>query len=352
MSDHSLISPSMLYRMFGCPGSVLASKDIPNTSSPAAERGTMIHGLAEEMLRVGFTDATDLSQEEHKNLRDYCAYVKNLVGNDAHLYVEEEVSLDGYVTDMRGTIDALIVGDDYMHVVDLKTGSVPVNAEHNSQLLAYALGAAAKYDAFEKKITLHIWQAGNVNSDEVLGIAELNEFAKKLMNSADIALSPEAPRNPSESSCRYCPAAPECPALYGHQLAVVGGSFVDLTAPEKLTDDQIAMVVLNKPKIEKYLKQVNSYALERSRMNNPVAGTKVVEGRAVRRFTKSGREALVELLGDTAYEKKLIGVTAADALVGKDMVDAMTKKVGTPTVVGLDDSRPAITNAVDDFDCI
>ncbi|MEL0087746.1 MAG: DUF2800 domain-containing protein, partial [Halieaceae bacterium] len=77
-----------------------------------------------------------------------------------------------------------------------------------------------------------------------------------------------------------------------------------------------------------------------------------VEGRAVRRFTKAGKEALIELVGDQAFEKKLIGVTAADALVGKDMVDAMTQKVGTPTVVGLEDSRPAITNAIDDFDCI
>ena len=59
---------------------------------------------------------------------------------------------------------------------------------------------------------------------------------------------------------------------------------------------------------------------------------------------------LADHLGDDAYEKKLIGVTAADALLGKELVDAMTEKRGSPTLAGLDDKRPALTNAIDDFD--
>lgn len=347
---HSLISPSGLFRMFECPGSVLASKDIPDHSSPAAERGTLIHKLAEEMLRIGFTDVSGLTHEEAQHLTDYNKFVKGLVDSGSVLYVEEKVSLQAYVSDMFGTIDALIVGEDAMHIIDLKTGSQKVYVEGNAQLMAYALGAASEY-GFNKRIFIHIWQKGEHRMAEV-DVHELDNFTKKLIETSDIALQENAPRNPSENACRWCKAAPTCPALYKQQLALVGGDFTDLTEPENLTDEQIALIVLNRSRIEQYMKRVFSYALERGTHGNPVAGTKIVEGRAVRRFTNAGKEALVELLGDTAYEKKLIGVTAADALVGKELVDAMTEKRGSPTLAGLDDKRPALTTALDDFEVL
>jgi len=349
MSDHSLISPSMLHRMFECPGSVLASKDIPDKSSPAAERGTLIHGMAEEMLRIGFTDATDLTPEEHQNLMAYCRYVKDHVGPDSVLYIEETVDLNAYVPGMKGSVDALIVGEKELHVIDLKTGTISVSSAENSQLLAYALGAAANFDGFEKEIYVHIWQGGSGDQWRV-SLLDLDAFAGKLMTTAEVALKEGAPRNPSDDACRYCKAAPECPALYQQQLAVVGGDFTDLTAPDKLTDEQIATVVLNRSRVEQWMKKVWSHALDRSQRGEPIAGTKVVEGRAIRRWTSEGKAALADALGDDAYEKKLIGVTAADALLGKELVDAMTEKRGSPTLAGLDDKRPALTNAIDDFD--
>jgi hypothetical protein len=349
MSDHSLISPSMLHRMFQCPGSVLASEGILDTASPAAERGTLIHGMAEEMLRIGFTDATDLTAEEHKHLTDYCRYVKELIDPAAHLYVEETVSLEGYVPGMRGTVDALIVGDGQIHCVDLKTGQHPVSSADNPQLLAYALGAVAKYDAWEKDIYVHIWQNGKVDETHV-SLLELNRFAKALTEVGEVALKEGASRHPSDDACRYCKAAPECPALYRQQLEVVQGDFADLPDAEKLTDEQIATVVLNRSKVEKWMKQVNTHALDRANRGEPVAGTKVVEGRAVRRWTSEGKAALVDHLGDDAFEQKLIGVTQASAVLGKELVDAMTEKRGSPTLAGLDDKRPALTNAIDDFD--
>ena len=142
MSDHSLISPSMLSRMFQCPGSVLASVGYPDTSSPAAAHGTMLHGIAEEVLRIGFTDASTLEASDWEMVQDYCAYVKQHVGPDAHLYVEHSVSLNQYVTDMRGSVDALIVGEEAIHIIDLKTGNFPVSASGNPQMLAYSLGAS------------------------------------------------------------------------------------------------------------------------------------------------------------------------------------------------------------------
>jgi RecB family exonuclease len=352
MSDHSLISPSMVHRMIQCPGSVLAGKDMPDSSSPAAERGTLIHHLSEEMLRIGFTDATELTPEEHENLRAYCRYVKEQAEpKHSVLYIEHVVSLEQYVDDMFGSIDALIVGDGIIHVIDLKTGARHVSAKDNPQLMSYLLGATAAYDAWESNLKMTIWQGGVADTVQVTP-EELEGFSKTLMASAAIALKENAPRNPSDDACRYCKAAPECPALYSQQLAVIGGDFNDLTTPDKLTDEQIRTVVLNRSRVEKWMKEVWSYALERTHLNKPIDGVKVVEGRAMRRWHKTGKEALVEYLGDEAYTKKLIGVTEADKLLGKELVNSMTERKGSPTLVGLDDPRPALTNAAEDFDCI
>ena len=223
MSNHSLISPSMLSRMFQCEGSVLASVGYPDTSSPAAEHGTMLHGIAEEVLRIGFTDASTLEASDWEMVQNYCAYVKDYAGPGAHLYIEHNISLEQYVTDMRGSVDALIVSDEAIHVIDLA-----------------------------KEIYVHIWQPGNVNHFHV-SEEELTKFSERLVASADIALAPNAPLNPSESACRFCKAAPDCPALYQNQLEIVGGDFADLTIPEKLTDEQIATVVLNRSKVEKWM---------------------------------------------------------------------------------------------------
>ena len=139
----------------------------------------------------------------------------------------------------------LIVGEDEIHVIDLKTGQHPVASADNPQLLAYALGAAANFDGFEKQIYVHIWQGGKGDESHV-SLLDLNAFADTLMDISELALKEGAPRNPSDDACRYCKAAPECPALHQQQLEIVGGDFADLTAPDKLTDEQIATVVLNR----------------------------------------------------------------------------------------------------------
>jgi CRISPR/Cas system-associated exonuclease Cas4 (RecB family) len=351
MSDHSLISPSMLSRMFACPGSVLAGKDVADSSSPAAELGTRLHAHAEDMLLAGFTDASDLESEQYAMVESYCRYVKEHIDNNSVLYVEHTVSLNHYVSGMRGSVDALIVGVDTVHVIDLKTGQHPVSAEDNLQLQAYALGAVEEFGAFNKTVYVHIWQPNNVSRAR-LTYDGLMEFSLELSSKANLAMQQNAPRYPSEEACRYCKAAATCGALHSQQVELIGGDFDDLTAPEDLTDDQIRTVVLHKVRVEQWLKKVYTHAMHRAEHSDPVSGLKRVEGRASRKFTTSGKEALVSCLGENAYEKKLIGVTAADKLLGKKVVDALCERRGSATLVPVGDKRPALPSAVDGFEVI
>ena len=50
MSNHTLISPSSFERRMLCPGSLMAEKDLPVTTSVYAEKGTMLHDRVNRLI--------------------------------------------------------------------------------------------------------------------------------------------------------------------------------------------------------------------------------------------------------------------------------------------------------------
>ena len=48
---HARMSASKISRVAVCPGSLLAEEGLPNSTSEAAQRGTDIHEIAEQILR-------------------------------------------------------------------------------------------------------------------------------------------------------------------------------------------------------------------------------------------------------------------------------------------------------------
>ena len=161
------------------------------------------------------------------------------------------------------------------------------------------------------------------------------------------ALQPNEDYGPSESNCRFCKLAPTCPALHQVATDIVSQDFDPLPA-EALTDDQLAKVVEMKPLIEQWLRAVYKHAVDRTERGNPLPGFKLVHGRSQRKWADDAEDKLAEFLGDKAFDKKLIGITAAEKIVGKAVVDSLTTKPpGAPTLVPLDDKRPAIDIAGD-----
>lgn len=64
----------------------------------------------------------------------------------------------------------------------------------------------------------------------------------------------------------------------------------------------------------------------------------------------------MELLGDDAYERKLLSVAKAEKALGKKrsgaIADLVTKPRGKPVIVPESDKRPAIGASEDDFENI
>jgi hypothetical protein len=210
------MSASRMHRIMACPASFqLENQMPPEPPNPAAERGTHIHELAEKMF-AGAMSFDNESDEDLDIASAYVSYVEKLRSHARKFHIEMSVTqaLKTVHPSLGGTADAVIVKDNTLHVVDLKTGRITVKAEENVQLLTYALGAALKLSAplNEINVEMHIWQPSNVHSWTVPG-TRLRQHSIDLKRAAIIAEQPSAETNPTPEGCKYCKAKPICPAV-------------------------------------------------------------------------------------------------------------------------------------------
>jgi hypothetical protein len=204
----------------------------------AAAIGTAIHELSEIILRGGAiptgTDPDHLSMAQ-----GYANFVNTLVENPRKKLIE--VNLDEGLKSLHpalgGTADAILVDGDHLHVIDLKTGRVAVDAEDNKQLLTYALGAMRQLKAPTSiTCTMHIFQPRVGHSKWTVSGLRLELHGRRLQSAAELALTGDAPTHPSPDACRYCKAKTICPSMREKVQEVARNDFLPDTSitPEML----------------------------------------------------------------------------------------------------------------------
>ncbi|WP_258316863.1 DUF2800 domain-containing protein, partial [Escherichia coli] len=80
---------------------------------------------------------------------------------DTAIYIEQHLDFSHVVPGGFGTGACLVVADGTLHVIDLKYGlGVLVEAEWNPQMMLYALGALALFDALYdiEQVALTVFQ--------------------------------------------------------------------------------------------------------------------------------------------------------------------------------------------------
>ena len=214
---HARLSASRAERFMTCPGSVRLESQIPEPPpGEAAAIGTAIHELSERILRGEEIDDPDIPGDHLAMAQEYANFVNTLVEKPRKKLIEVNVD-EGLKTlhhALGGTADAVLVDGNHLHVIDLKTGRVLVEAENNKQLLTYALGVMRQFNAPADIIcTMHIFQPRAGHSKWTVSGVDLIKHGHDLRKAAELALSPDAPTNPSPDACKYCRAKTICPSM-------------------------------------------------------------------------------------------------------------------------------------------
>jgi hypothetical protein len=370
---HAKLSASGSSRWLNCPGSVKAEEPYSDQSSDSffAREGSCAHEVADICLKsqnnadyqIGFEHfGVPVDKEMTDYVQEYLDYVRSFETKNTRLWAEERVCFNHVVPEGFGTCDAAVLdfNTKTLNIFDLKYGQgEAVFAENNSQGQLYALGFLNELDFLDddiETIVIHICQPRKgMFTEWAITKADLLAFGEWVKERAALALSGDAERVPGEKQCRWCKAKDSCRALMGFTQKVLASDFDNLDAmpdPNVITDDEKRLILHSRKIIENFLKAVEESVFERLNKGDDFEGYKLVEGRSVRQWNDAAEDYLVSQLGDNAYNKKLIGITAAEKELGKGSLNDFTyKPAGKPTLALETDKRPAI-DVKNDFDII
>ena len=367
---HAVLSASSSHRWLACPPSAVLCAQEANKSSQYAQQGTDAHSLCEHKVLKALgrdspdpTENLDYFDAEMDDCSDqYCSYISEQLQEakklcmDPQVLIEQRLDFSRWVENGFGTGDCVIVADEVLQIIDYKHGlGVLVSAEKNPQMMCYALGALELFDGLYdiKEISMTIFQPRRENvSTYTMTKEELLAWADEVLKpTAELAYEGKGEFKAGEH-CQFCKVKATCRkrAEYNLELARY-----DFEMPATLEDTEIAAILPRVDDLVSWATDLKEYALQQALSGTHYDGFKVVEGRANRKY--SDEAAVAEAAKDAGYdpyEKKLLGITAMTALMGKKKFEEVlgsyiTKPQGKPALVPESDKRPAINTAYEDF---
>ena len=368
---HSVLGASAADRWMNCTPSAQLTAGMEDEATTFAAEGTAAHALCEWKvrkalkMRAGRRPTSDYWTDEMEEFTDdYRNFIMDLVGQakltckDPVTLIEQHLDFSCYVPDGFGTGDFLLVADRELNVVDFKYGrGVAVYADHNPQMMLYALGALNLFDCLYdiEQVTMTIFQPRLSSiSTWTISAEELYKWAEEVLKpKAELAAKGEG-EFISGSGCRFCKARNTCRARAESFLELAKMEF---QPPALLSDEEVAEVMEKAAELSKWASDVMAYAQAEAIENGKHwNGYKLVEGRSTRRFIdeKKVEEAAKGAGYTDIYNKSLITLTAFEKLMGKDtfkevLGSYVTKPAGKLTLVPVSDKRPEVTvNTVND----
>lgn len=374
-NKHAFLSPSSSHRWLICTPSVKLEQEFPSQAGDAAAEGTAAHELCEHKLKraLRMRSKRPVSDYDNDDMEDYTddyvsfvleqvAFVKQTC-KDPVVLIEQRVDFSAYVPEGHGTADCLIVSDKCLHIIDFKYGmGVLVEADGNSQLKCYALGALALFeDLYDfEQVAMSIFQPRRENVCTAhMAVSELKAWAEDVLKpKAELAIKGEGDFCPGEW-CTFCRAAVKCRARAEAKLKLAQKEF---SLPPLLTDEEIEEIIRILPDMSKWANDIMAYATDAAVNHGKVwKGFKVVAGRSVRKY--ADEEAVAQAAIDNGYKDiyrhSLITLTEMQKLMGKAKFEEILgnliiKPQGKPVLVPDSDKRKAleVTNAKNEFNVL
>ena len=370
MAKHAVLSASSSERWLNCPPSARLCEAYEDKGSDYAAEGTDAHTLCEYRLKQALGIPTEdpienlswYNEEMEECAAGYAAYVVELLEtakqtcSDPVVMIEQRVDFSRWVQEGFGTADCILIADGVLNIVDYKHGKgVEVSAEDNTQLSLYSLGALEIFDGIYDidRVCVHIFQPRKSNVVSfMMDKADLYQWADtELTQKAQLAYEGQGSFSCGEW-CRFCKAKAECRERAEANLALARYEF---QSPALLDDEEIADILGKVDALTAWASDVKEYALQQAVSGKEWTGWKLVEGRSNRKYTSEAAVATtVEGAGFDPYERKVLGVTAMQKLLGKTRFEELLapyieKPQGKPTLVPESDKRPAMNTAKNDF---
>jgi hypothetical protein len=218
----------------------------------------------------------------------------------------------------------------------------------------YALGALEifgdLYDFQNVRYTIIQPRLDHVSAEEIT-VEELVAWGNNVVKpAAEAAARPDAPIRAGDH-CRWCPAKAICRERAEANLALAR---YDFKKGDLLGDEEISDILTRADELSRWVSDIQEYALARAMDGKTYDGWKLVEGRSVPKYADDLKvaDALQAAGYDEAmlYERKLLGITAMEKLVGKKKLtetlgDLIIKPAGKPVLVPASDKRDAINTA-------
>ncbi|MPM06361.1 hypothetical protein SDC9_52660 [bioreactor metagenome] len=367
---HAILSASSSDRWLHCPPSARLCESYDDKGSDYAAEGTDAHALCEYKLRRALgmdvkdptEDLTWFNEEMADCATDYAAYILEQVETakqtcvDPVVLIEQRVDFSRWVESGFGTADCIIIADGTLQICDYKHGlGVLVSAENNPQMQCYALGALELFDGIYDidtvRMTIYQPRRDNVSTYE-LSKDELFRWADEVLKpTADLAFTGNGNFLCGEW-CGFCKAKHDCRARADANMELAR---YDFKLPPLLTDEEVEEILARIDDLVAWATDIKEYALQQAVSGKAWNGWKLIEGRSNRRYTNEIAVAdAVSDAGFDPYERKILGVTAMQKLLGKSRFDELLatyieKPQGKPTLVPESDKRPVMNTAKNDF---
>lgn len=362
--DHAILSPSSAKRWIHCTPSALLAEAAGSKSSVYAEEGTLAHEIAEYALTQymnGLYDpiideALPIKDEHLKNplfsidmanyIREYCEFV---IGEGygmckadgfSEMFLERRVDITDFAPDSFGSVDVTLETGRTIHIIDLKYGTgVRVSADHNEQMMLYALGAlkaAASKDITNIRMTIAQVRLDHYDTFE-MSKGELLDWAEKVLKPAAKAAIQGKGKQVIGSWCGFCPVKAQCRA----QRDAILADFDEKPEPLLLSDEEVTDLIGKIDTYKSWIESVNKYVYDRAIQGYKWEGYKLVAGRTSRVIKDEAkiRQALLnEFLEDEVLNIKLKGIGDLEKLLGKKVFsarfgDAIESRPGAPKLV-------------------